>query len=154
MKLVVLLLASLTLHATQVCEITNGALMRYEDQVLQAAADFAKSKDSHQLLRITEPLACMLEIQQKSEGELKVFASNFLRPLLGGPQNPYAAKDPRYAIVANETHEDHPPHEGFDRKLSGLCSRTWTVGLLQIVLRARQCGVLRAYASRRQPNPT
>lgn len=84
------------------CELSQNALMKYEQRILVAADQFARHHDAKYLLQITKPLACVLDIQEKSDGQLKYFANSFLRPVLGGPQTRGMPPDPRYKIVARE----------------------------------------------------
>jgi hypothetical protein len=89
-------------NAERDCEQSEGALMRYESKILTAAADFKKRHDGRSLLKITAPLTCILQIQEKSSGWLKYLANSFLRPIFGGPQIQGVPKDDRYEIVARE----------------------------------------------------
>jgi hypothetical protein len=84
------------------CELSSAALMKYEERVLSAAERFHKNPGGRDLLQITEPLACLLEIQERSEGQLKLFANSFLRPIFGGPQIDGVPFDHRYKIIADE----------------------------------------------------
>ncbi|MGZ3723134.1 MAG: hypothetical protein ACXVA9_09400, partial [Bdellovibrionales bacterium] len=88
--------------ANEVCDVSQNGLMKYEERVLVAADLFAKHHDSRNLLKITEPLACILEIQENGEGSIKYFANSFLRPIFGGPQINGVPKDRRYKIIADE----------------------------------------------------
>jgi hypothetical protein len=106
-----------TLHASQSCDLSHDGLMKYEQRILTAADLFKKQHNSRQLLKITEPLACLLEMQERGEGDLKLFANSFLRPILGGAQTPGVPKDPRYKIIADElskisNHVAHPLDSG------------------------------------------
>jgi len=72
------------------CEHSSEALVRYEQSIL--SADTA--------LKMAEPLSCILEIHEKSEGMTRYFAASYLRPLLGGGQISGVMKDARYQRVA------------------------------------------------------
>lgn len=89
-------------HSKDDCVHTEDALRNYEARILNAAADFKKHTDSSKLLKITEPLSCILEIQEKSSGWLQYLANSFLRPIFGGAQIQGVPKDDRYAIIARE----------------------------------------------------
>ena len=105
MKAQILVLLSLTVassFAHEKCETTQSALMKYEERILNAADQFNKSKDSRNLLKISAPLLCILEIQEMESGLVKYFANSFLRPIFGGPQINGVPKDPRYKIIADE----------------------------------------------------
>src|ERR1035437_9816413 len=105
MKAQILVLLSLTVassFAHEKCETTKSALMKYEERILNAADQFNKSKDSRNLLKISAPLLCILEIQEMESGLVKYFANSFLRPIFGGPQINGVPKDPRYKIIADE----------------------------------------------------
>jgi hypothetical protein len=103
MTMLVYILVSLHLAASaETCDISRDGLMKYEQRILIAADLFAKKHDSRHLLKITEPLSCLLEIQEGGEGELKLLANSFLRPILGGPQIRGVPKDRRYKIIADE----------------------------------------------------
>jgi len=109
--------ATLAAHATEPCELSHNGLMKYEQRILVAADLFKRQHNSKQLLKITEPLACLLEIQEHGEGDLKIFANSFLRPILGGAQTPGVPTDPRYKIIADEltkisNHVTHPMDRG------------------------------------------
>lgn len=75
------------------CEISSNALMKYEQRVLSAIATAPE--------KIDEPFKCLLEIQQKGQGETKYFAHKFLRPFMGGEMAKYPGlkKDVRYDLV-------------------------------------------------------
>jgi hypothetical protein len=72
------------------CEHSPEALVRYERAVLNAktAAEMAP------------PLACILDIHEKSEGMTRYFAASALRPLLGAGQIAGVMTDVRYKRVA------------------------------------------------------
>lgn len=104
MKTIILifLLSISQAHAEEAsCRIEDSALMDYENRILQASQDFERSKDLKDFTkRITPPLICLLEIQEKGTGFLKYLAHSFLRPLLGGSQTPGLMADRRYKAVA------------------------------------------------------
>lgn len=84
------LILPVTLLAATKCEFSSESLMRYERSVLNAKTPS----------EMAEPLACLLEMHEKSEGMTRYFAARSLRPLLGGQQNAGVMKDARYRRVA------------------------------------------------------
>lgn len=84
------------------CEIDYPTLARSEQKILSVTTQMQRQKNHFPLLQIQEPLQCILKIQEKAEGSLKLLANSFLRPLLGGPQNPGVPADARYQILARE----------------------------------------------------
>lgn len=99
MKLVVswLCLSIVALAApTQKCVITESELVAYEHEILRAST----LPQDQMLKKISRPMHCILQIQEKSEGFLKYLANSFLRPLLGGPQSNGLPLDKRYQTIA------------------------------------------------------
>jgi hypothetical protein len=86
--------------AAEPCEISANAVMKYETRILSAIVS--------QPEKIDQPLKCLLEIQQKGEGETKYFAHKFLRPFFGGEMAKYQGlkKDFRYDLVTKRLEQN------------------------------------------------
>ncbi|MGE0762342.1 MAG: hypothetical protein AB7N80_03590 [Bdellovibrionales bacterium] len=102
-------LATLTLTAAMAtpnpqiqCRFDQDALQGYEQEILVATQKYATQDHKEFLRKITPPLNCILDIQEKGEGFLKYLANSFLQPLLGGGQISHVPKDVRYQAFANK----------------------------------------------------
>jgi hypothetical protein len=71
------------------CDYSAEAVLKHEREILRA------SKPA----QVAEPLACILEIQEKGEGMTQYMAASALKPLLGGEQVAGVIKDGRYKKV-------------------------------------------------------
>ncbi len=73
------------------CEMSDNAIMKYEQRILQAIVDDPD--------KIEAPLKCLMEVQQNGEGMNKYFANKFLRPMMGADMPDGIVKDKRYAAI-------------------------------------------------------
>ncbi len=83
------LIVPLAIAAT-VCTHTNETLLRSERAILSAKSP----------VEMAEPLSCLLQIHEESDGPLRLFAASSLKSLLGAPQVKGVLKDARYSRVA------------------------------------------------------